>query len=160
MKATIRVSGFLMALLVLLSACTPEAEPIHYGHDNCAHCMMTITDQRYGSELVTKKGRVFTFDSVECLAAYLAEGKVAREDVHALLVTDFKQPGTLIPVEDAFFLHSPTLRSPMGMNLTAFGHGIRREAVVDSFGGDVLGWEAVLALVDQQAGTPASHTGH
>lgn len=144
--------------LAILGGCRPEPVPIRYGEDACAHCLMTVSDARYGTQLVTMTGRTYAFDSVECLAAFLAAEPEVREQVHSLWVTGFDAPERLIPVEEAFFLHSPTLRSPMGMNLTAFGAGVTPDSALNAFGGEVLDWAGVLALVEQAA--PASHAHH
>ena len=61
-----RILAWLLGL-IFISACTVEPQPIQYGRDNCAFCKMTIVDGRYGSELVSSKGKVFKFDAVECL---------------------------------------------------------------------------------------------
>lgn len=34
---------------------------------------MTISDGRFGAELITKKGRVYKFDDLRCLINYKAE---------------------------------------------------------------------------------------
>ena len=134
--------------LLNLAACTPEPRPIAHGDDHCAYCKMTIADERYGAELVTTTGKVYVFDSIECLAAHQLEERVAEEAVHSLWVVDFQAPPKLVAVPDAFFLHSRDLRSPMGANLTAFGPGITQQAVTHSFFGEILDWPGVLGLVD------------
>jgi copper chaperone NosL len=133
--------------LLLLSACTPEPQPIHFGHDQCTHCKMLISQDQYGAELVTTKGKIFKFDSIECLAAHQIEGRVDSEDVHSLWVVDFNNPPHLLPLDEAFFLHSRDLRSPMGLNLTAFGPGIQQSAVLHAFYGEIIDWPQVLDLV-------------
>ncbi len=134
-------------LLLMLTACEPKPEPIRYGEDNGAYCLMTITDQRFGAELVTKKGKVYKFDSIECLVGFLLDGQVPEEEVHSLWVTDFAKPPTLIRAEDALYLHGENVRSPMGMNLAAFSDRAGLDAVREQMGGEVLGWEEVLELV-------------
>lgn len=119
---------------------------------------MTISHEEYGAELVTQKGKVYKFDSVECLAAHQIAGEVPGEDVHSLWVVDFYNPPTLLPVDDAFFLHSRDLRSPMGLNLTAFGSGIQQSTVLHAFYGEVLNWHEVLDLV--RANSDGSGTLH
>ncbi len=57
-------------------------------------------------------------------------------------------------MEEAFFLHSRDLPSPMGMNLTAFSDAIRREAVTNSFYGELLDWQGVLDLVERGGSMP------
>jgi copper chaperone NosL len=138
----------LLSLVALAAAaCAPEPEPIAYGEDLCAHCRMVIVDERYGAELVTTKGRIFKFDSIECLADYVLRS-IDAADVHSLWVTDYRAPGTLIDVTDATFLHSPALNSPMGANLTAFtASGITPDDLLEEFGGEVLDWAGVLDRV-------------
>jgi len=136
-----------MSGLALLAACEPGPRPLAYGEDVGDYCRMTIVDEGYGAELVTRTGKVYTFDSIECLAGFYLEEQVPPEEVHSLWVTDFQDPPTLVPVEKAFFLHSRDLPSPMGMNLTAFSGAIRRDAVTNSFYGELLDWQDVLDLV-------------
>ena len=64
MKKTYILFTFLS--LVILS-CGISPLPIDYNHDECAYCKMKIADARFGAELVTSKGKVFKFDSAECL---------------------------------------------------------------------------------------------
>ncbi len=162
MRAPEKFAGRARAILALaagalLVACAPQPEPIAYGQDVGAFCRMVIMDERYGTELVTRTGRVHKFDSVECMAAFLR----ALEDtasVHSLWVTDYQTPGTLIPLDDAHFLHSSTLRSPMGANLTAFRRdAITEEALVNAFGGRVLTWDEVVTLVEARGPGHAPH---
>ena len=132
-----------------LSGCGPKGPvPVTVGEDSCAECLMTIADERYATELITKKGKVYFFDSVECLAGFYLDQD--PDDVASLWVTDFHTQARMIPVEEAFFLRSKDLRSPMGMNLTAFGDGIEPETVLNSFIGEVLDWAGVLALVETE----------
>jgi copper chaperone NosL len=136
------------AALLAIAACSPKPQPIAYGDAACEKCLMGIVDERWGSEIVTRTGKVHTFDSVECMVAYLVQD-ADREAVHSVWVTDFANPPALIPVSEAFFLRSDNLRSPMGLGLTAFGNeSIRQRAVEDSFGGDLMVWEDVVAYVE------------
>lgn len=146
--------GVGLGLTVLAAGCEPGPRPIAYGEDVGDYCRMTIVDEGYGAELVTETSKVYVFDSIECLAGFYLEESVAHDDVHSMWVTDFQNPPTLIAVEDAFFLHSRDLPSPMGMNLTAFSDAIRRDAVTNSFYGDILDWEGVLMLVAQGGSMP------
>ena len=58
-------------------------------------------------------------DSIECLAAYVRDRDHASE-THSLWVTPYDAPETLVPLADAFVVHSPAIRSPMGGGLAAF----------------------------------------
>lgn len=111
---------FAAALLASLAGCSGGPEPIAYGKDGCHSCKMTMMDNRFGTEIVTKKGKVYKFDDVNCMLRFLKSGTVPGEDVGQLLVTDFGNPGTLIDVHAAVFVQSPEIKSPMGSNIAAF----------------------------------------
>jgi copper chaperone NosL len=144
----------LTAAVLLLAGCGPSGPvPIAYGEDTCALCVMTVSDERYGTELLTRKGRAYMFDSVECMANFYLRQDPA--EVASMWVTDFRDPGRLIPLEDAIFLRSPELRSPMGMNLTAFGEGAEPGALLAAYGGEVLNWDGILDVV-RSVGRPGA----
>lgn len=138
-----KYSTAVAACLVLFSSCQPKPEAIEFGFDACTHCKMTIADNRYGSELVTEKGKVYKFDAIECLSAF----QVASSEQFAFqLVTNFLQPGEFIEAQKAWYLQSSSLPSPMGMNLTAFAEENDARAVATEKGGKVMDWEEVRRL--------------
>jgi copper chaperone NosL len=126
-------------------ACSsPGPQPIAFGRAACAHCHMTIVDERFAAELVTRTGKVYAFDDAGCLAAFAVNGPVGPERVQSAWVTDFRQPGTLIPATDAVFLRTDSVRTPMASNLLAVPRaaGDSLQAVL---GGTLLDWSQVLA---------------
>ncbi len=135
---------------VAAGACSePQPRPIAYGKDTCEHCRMSVVDEGHGAEAVTSTGRAYTFDSIECLAAWLG-GLDDPATVGSLWVTDFANPPELIRAEGAYFLVSRTLQSPMGLGLTAFTRAEDRDGAARSFGGDALDWAGVRALVAEK----------
>lgn len=130
---------------LMLCGCSPGPRPVAVGQDRCAHCLMTVSDARFAAELVTPTGKVHVFDSVECLATHLHE---EAPETHSLWVTDFGAPGTLLPAEEALFLHESSLLSPMGGHLAAFSPA-SIDAAAHDFGGAVLDWHGVRALARQ-----------
>ena len=150
-------------LLVLnLSACTePEPRPLQAGVDGCADCLMVIDANGHGAEIVTRTGKVLTFDSAECMASHLTS--LEAGEVHSLWVVDFSNPEELVPAESAFYLVSPTLGSPMGLGITAFGRRQDRDGAVNAFGGEPADWSSVQALVAEawpDGRPPVPHGGH
>ena len=142
----------------LLAGCQPEPQPLRVGEMACTHCRMTVSDARYGAELVATTGKVYPFDAIECLTAHLADEPAAAESAHSLWVAAFDAPGTLVAVEEAYFLHSDAIQSPMGGGLAAYTSAEARDAVLNEQGGDALDWGGVLALTES-TGTE-SHTAH
>lgn len=135
--------GIAACSLFLLSSCQPEPQSIDFGFDSCTHCKMTISDMRYGSELVTTKGKVYKFDAIECMAEYQ---KGSLEDYAFQLVTDFSQPDKFIDAPKAWYLQSGALPSPMGMNLSAFEKESDAKEFAREKGGKVLNWNEIKQL--------------
>lgn len=151
MNQTIRSTLVFLFIFLVLTGCTVEPKPIPYGQANCTHCNMTITDNRYGAELVNDKGKAFFFDAVECLASYTIEQPEQQEKTAFLMVTDYTNPGNLIDAKNATFLQSEALPSPMGMNLTAFSDRLTAKQMEQKHGGNTLTWEQVLSAVKNDA---------
>ncbi|PVY39467.1 nitrous oxide reductase accessory protein NosL [Pontibacter virosus] len=136
----------LMALF-LLAGCQVEPRAIAYGEVNCTRCQMTVSDNRYGAEMVNDKGKPFYFDSAECLAAYLQENPGQADKAAFVLVTDFTRPNELIDARSANFIQSKELPSPMGMFLTAVADRATADKMHQEVGGRLLNWEEAMKAV-------------
>ena len=130
-----------VALALVISACSTGPRPIDYGDDLCQMCKMVITDARYGAEIITNRGKVLTFDSIECLTDFVRREELVAESVW---VTDMANPGTLIRAEGAYYLYSEGLRSPMGGALAAFSSENDRDHLREEKGGDAWTWGDVI----------------
>jgi len=111
---------FLLFAVFLLLACNPESQPINYGSDMCEFCRMSIVDQRFGSEIVTQKGKIFKFDAVECMVNYLEDREEDESKLEYILTNTLDAPGELIDVQECRFLRSKNMPSPMGMFINPF----------------------------------------
>lgn len=129
-------------VLALLSSCQRGPRPLVAGTDACEFCRMTVSDVRFGAEIVSRTGRVHTFDAIECLASFHLNAE-ARDDVRGVYVTDFES-GRLLPADSAVFVRGGSLRSPMGRSLAAFAPGTSEAALIQRYGGSVLRWNEVL----------------
>ena len=127
-----------------LACGTPGPAPIAFGQVACEHCHMTIADPRFAAELVTRTGKVYAFDDAGCLATFTVTGPVSPERVQSAWVTDFRHPGTLIPAQDAAFLRTEQVRTPMGSNLLAVPRAAG-DSLKAALGGALLDWSQVLA---------------
>lgn len=144
----------LLPALFLAAGCTPGPEPIRYGHERCAHCLMTISDQRFGAELVSTTGKIYKFDSIECLAAFHHAGKGAPE-VHSVWVTDYQNPPQLIDAAKSAFIYSPDLHSPMGANLAAVSQA-NAETALAELNGQIRTWNDVLERTGSRHTLPSA----
>jgi copper chaperone NosL len=144
---TVLVVMMLVTAFSGLSACSSGPEPIHYGHDACHFCKMTISDKRFGAEIVTKKGKVYKFDDLSCLVAFQKSNSVPADQVAQVVSIDFSKDGALLDVNQAFFLKNDALKSPMRGNVATFSNEADRDAVDKQLGGGTnLRW-AELARV-------------
>ena len=143
-----RSSGLLAAgMIALVLGCSTGPRPIAYGEDVCAHCRMTVIDERFGTELVTSRGKVLVFDSIECLTAFLGDGDPSVAKGASPWVTAIERPGVLMAASDAFYAQSPEIHSPMGRHLGAFASAAERDRLVEASGGQPLSWEDVIAVM-------------
>jgi copper chaperone NosL len=136
----------IFALLTLISACNHGPQPINVNSDNCDYCRMMISDKEFASQVLNKQGRSFKFDSVECMAAYDLSNE-GDDVVNSRWVPNFLNTDEWLEATSAFYLHSETLRSPMGMYLSAYSNRADAERMQAEYGGRVIGYQAVLDLV-------------
>lgn len=129
----------LFLLLISFSSCNTGPKPIDYGSDGCHFCSMTIVDQQHAAEIVTKKGKVFKFDSSECMMNHVKD--IEQQKIALFLVNDYGQPGKLIDATKASFLISSGIPSPMGEFLTAFETQMAATKAKEQHKGEVLTWE-------------------
>jgi len=133
---------FVLTFILLSTSCTKNPQPISYNNEDCSNCQMTISDNKYGAELITQKGKVYKFDSIECLISYM--NNFNKEEIHSLWVTDFSKPGNLINAEKSFYLKSEELQSPMGLNVSAFENMNELNEVKLKHDGIILTWDELL----------------
>lgn len=138
----------LILIVFILSGCSNKSEPINYGYDSCDKCRMQIVDRKYGTELVTSKGKIYKFDSIECLV-FFTENSIDDENFFTL-VTDYLNNNELINSKKAFYLQSENLRSPMGLNITAFSSQSDLKKFKEKYSGKELSWKEIIEYVNRK----------
>lgn len=134
-------AGASMFLCLQLAACKVEPEPLHFGKDGCHTCKMTLMDKKFGAEVLSKKGKVYKFDDVNCMLTFYNGGEVSADAMKDILVIDFSKPGTLIDARNAFYLKSASIMSPMASNVAAFESADDQKKMNAEWNGVVLRWE-------------------
>ena len=137
--------------IITLASCGSEPEPINYGHDDCEFCRMLITDNKYGAELVTDKGKIYKFDSIECMIEFSLVKNTLGDTNNKLLITDFDNPDNLVDARNSFYVKNDKFRSPMGLNVTAFNGEEQVQKFISENGGEKLSWVEVIELVKQRS---------
>lgn len=115
-------AAILLISLVAFSSCNTEPEPLKVGKDNCSACKMTIADARFGAELVTKTGKIFKFDDIACLKAYLQTLETVTAEEAKIYFADYSGTHALIPATEAKLLKGSEIQCPMQGDLVAFGN--------------------------------------
>lgn len=127
-------------LVTILFSCSTEPEPLQYGEDACHTCKMTLIDKKFGAELVSKKGKVFKFDDVNCMLTFYNSDEMRADEFLHRLVIDFSQPEKLVNATDAFYLKSPEIKSPMASQIAAFEQKEKMDEMKKQFKGIYLVW--------------------
>jgi copper chaperone NosL len=137
--------AFVLGIGALLAGCTSGPRAIAYGKEECKYCHMLISDARDAAEMVTTKGRVYTYDAIECLVNdYLAQDSAGQTGFSSIWVSDYSRPSTLIPVLDARFLRGAPSASPMGRSLFALGPGADVARFERETGSRATSWKELL----------------
>ena len=153
------VSRILVAsAIALVVACDEAPRELVSGEDPCRYCRMTIDDIRFGAMVKTDKGKIETFDSIECLAAFIGNLPASMKP-QGVWVADFTRPDRWIDVDSAHFVQTTTLKSPMGRELAAFGRNLSADELTRTYGGRVLDWHSVKAIVLSQPFAPRGAAG-
>ena len=139
MKLKIYLS--LGSFLLLFSACDIKPVEINYGKDACHYCTMTIVDNQHAAELLNDKGKAFKYDAIECMLNDIK--RRSESEIGMILVNDYNNPGNLVIAEEATYLVSEAIPSPMGAFLSA---GIDQNKIValkTENGGAIFSWETI-----------------
>ena len=137
----------IVSAVVLLSSCSSQPEPFMVGQDNCHTCKMGIIDIKFGSEIITGKGKVYKFDDVACMARFIKSGAIKEKDISRTVVADFEKPSAFIDIDKAVFVLSPTVKSPMMGNVAAFNSRPTAEAFNMPLEGQILDWNQFYTTV-------------
>lgn len=137
---------FLFSICISLfsfTACNnkQEAVPISFGTDQCGFCKMTISNPKFGAELITDKGRVIKYDAAECMVNHLNSDAPKYKK---LFVVPYDLPKELIDVDSCQYIISPDFRSPMGANLAAF-YDIQN--LDENYQSQLIDWQALLKTI-------------
>jgi copper chaperone NosL len=134
------MSIFIAGTAISLASCNTTAEPIKLGVDNCTFCKMTISDARYGAEIVTKKGKTYKFDDAHCVLSYLKK-LIPANDVSEVYFVDFDGKHEFVNVKNAIFFKSDDLNTPMGGNVAAVSNRESMQKLSGQFKGAEVSWQ-------------------
>jgi copper chaperone NosL len=105
---------------------------------------MTLMDKKFGAEIVTKKGKVYKFDDVNCMIDFHNSGFEPEDNMAYRLVVDFANPEKLIDAQQAFYIKSNQIKSPMASHVASFEIKEQAELNNKEWKGIWLSWGEVV----------------
>ena len=130
----------------ILFSCSVNPEPLRYSQDACYTCKMTLMDKKFGAEIVTHKGKIYKFDDMNCMVNFHNSGIEPEDNMANRLVIDFANPGILINAQEALFIKSDQVKSPMGGQVAAFSNPDQLNQFNKEWNGILLSWGEVVTI--------------
>lgn len=115
-----------MTLAAALAGMRAWADPraLQVGIDTCPYCGMAVIDGRFASEAITEGGRTLVYDAIECQLDHEAGHGPPPPEVSERWLADrlasARDAVAWLDADEAWLLHHPRLRTPMGGGLAAF----------------------------------------
>ena len=100
--------------------------------DVCSFCKMAISEKRYAGQYVDKDGQAFKFDDLTCMTSFNEGSNIA-----ASFVMDFEAKQWL-KAEDAIYVRSSELKTPMSGGMIAFKDEAPAEQASRNYHGKLL----------------------
>ena len=126
----------IMLLFLLPSACkpgVPQPVPLE-STDTCAFCRMAISEPRFAAELVDEAGEALKFDEIGCMWNFVKQHGSQRASE---FVVDFDN-GQWIKGEEAFYVQSPNINTPMSSGIIAVDTQQKAGSATKKFAGKIL----------------------
>lgn len=108
---------------------------------------MSIVNKPFAAELVSKKGKAFKFDAIECMVHFLKEN--SETQFALFLVRDLNNPEEWQNAKKCSYLISSQLPSPMGAFLSAYITPEEASKMQQEKGGAVYNWEEMLQQISR-----------
>lgn len=106
------------SVLAIMSCQKSGPKDFALGKDQCDNCRMTITEQKYATQLITEKGRAYKFDDIMCMNMYESSNPDKASNAKTYVI-DFPS-GQFLEKAKATFIKGGSIKSPMGGNTQAF----------------------------------------
>lgn len=124
---------------------------LHLGEDICAHCRMIVSDARFAAACIVQNDDEYTkrvFDDIGCLIRYEQE----HPDDHIVqrYVKDYETTNWTT-VQQAFFVHSALIHSPMASGVLAGGTQTEADALAKRYEGQSMDFNAIVDRVRAEA---------
>ena len=135
----------IFSITIFIVSCNVNPEEIKTGTDNCYFCKMTISNNQFGAEIVTKKGKIYKFDDMHCITTYLKTKELSENNIKDIYVINFCSPHQLLNIKHAKLFESEQFRSPMRGNIAAFNNMDSLIRIGNIFPGKMMAWKELIS---------------
>lgn len=139
-KINLSIASVIIGLF-FFSSCETKPIAILVGKDACYFCKMTISDAKFGAEIVTKKGKVYKFDDIHCLNSFIDSKELSTVSPDEIYVVDFAGEHQLVNVNESFLLQSDNIFGPMNGNIIAFKNKDSLKELAAKYHTIAMSWE-------------------
>ena len=136
LKRRSRFLAFLAAPIVIACSSGPPTPVDIAPDDMCQRCKMVISEKRLAAEFLDQERSVYKFDDISCMV-HVLKNRSDKSPVTAVFVTDFDS-GVWLRADEASFVWSAQLKTPMGGGAAAFKDYSRAEAAAAGYQGRVM----------------------
>jgi len=149
-KTKMKLSAALVTSFILFFfvSCTSQPEPLKIGTDVCHLCKMGIADSKFGSEIITNKGKIYKFDDIGCMIRFMKAGGIEQKNISRTVVVNYEKQNDFIDTDKAILLNSELTKSPMGFNIAALSNKESASKLVEGTSGKILSWNELYNLVE------------
>jgi copper chaperone NosL len=139
-----KLSAAVLLISVTASSCSTSPEPFQYGKDACEFCNMSIMTGKFGGEIITRKGKLYKFDDLHCMAAFLQERKLSEKEIQTILTADYNRENHFLDINTAFFVTAHQLRSPMNSQTAGLSNREEANKLAATTSGSVTSWKDLI----------------
>ena len=140
----LKVVALIIGLSTTMVSCSVSPQPLKLGVDNCAFCQMTVSNVRFGAEILTKKGKALKYDDISCMVSDMKQKNIPESEINTIYSVDFCGDHQLIDVKTSFFFMSENLKSPMGANVASFYNKDSMNYYLGTYADEVVAWTDIV----------------
>jgi copper chaperone NosL len=133
-------SLLLISGLLFISSCQSKPVAIVVGKDNCYFCKMTISDNKYGAEILTKKGKAYKFDDMHCLLAFIETKELPVLSSTEIFLVDYSSDHHLISADNCFLIQSDSVSGPMNGHIIALSNKEKSAELAANYDTKAISW--------------------
>ena len=105
---------------------------------------MTITDTKYGAEIITQKGKAYKFDDVHCVLAFMQSKMIEEKEIKDIYLVDYAGDHSLVKAGESFLLQGEDIHGPMNGNVIAFKSEDSLKGTAVQLKGSTTSWDKLI----------------